>query len=78
MITVTSQEITSRLAHEIGILTVNNFMQSIQIEKMEVQMATDAATIERLNLLVSDFRAQIDAFAGKQPLPKRRIPRGLR
>lgn len=62
---VTAKELTDRIAGEVGILTVNNIMQTIQIEKLEAKIAEDTETVARLTLLNEDFRTQINVLAQK-------------
>ena len=58
-IVVTAQEVTDKLASEIGILTVNNFMQAIQIEKMHAKIETDEQNTSRLNNMIVSQNAEI-------------------
>lgn len=66
MIAVTAKDVTDRLAHEIGILTVNNVMQILQIERYEDSEAENLATINRLNGLVVDLENQINVLVAQR------------
>lgn len=57
---VTSQEVTNKLAQEIGILTVNNLMQIMQIEKLNSKSIQDDQIISRLNNMIVSQSAEID------------------
>ena len=56
---VTAQEVTDKLAVEIGILTVNNFMQTLQIEKMHKRIESDEQVISHLNNTLVTQTAEI-------------------
>jgi len=62
---VTSQEVTDRLAQEIGILTVNNLMQTIQIEKLHAKIEYDIQVISRLNNTIVSQSSEIQHFIKK-------------
>ena len=64
---VTSQEVTDKLAHEIGILTVNNLMQSIQIDKMREKINYDEQVISRLNNQIVSQSSEIQRL--NKPIP---------
>lgn len=64
---VTSQEVTDKLASEIGILTVNNLMQTMQIDKLEARISRDADLIHRLHTTIGDLEARINIIADRYP-----------
>ena len=72
---VTAKELTEKLGNELGILSVNNLMQQLQIEKQAELHAADQVELARLRLLVEDLRTQVITLSPRDP-KKARSTRG--